>query len=119
MHTEDELLSEGEIRVEDYNERVAEGAATSSGTSYRVVETIPLWWGGVDSCNTDDRIKSELSIAFSRWLNGQIEARPDATLTENGYRVLNMRYVTKKPFGGRRKCSANGAMECYALFSLK
>ena len=116
---EDVLISDEVLEGPEFTQKVEGTLVPKDGILFRVAEVIPLWWGGVANCGSDDRMRQELSGALGRWVAVQVETRPDATLVEHGHERPALRIVTKHPIGGRRKCSVNGSMPCWAMFLKK
>jgi hypothetical protein len=108
------VISDEEITAPEHSQAEIQGEAPT-GEQQRIEETVPIWWGGVNSCYSDSRMNSELKAALSRWVKAQTEANPDATIVESGYKIHHLRHVQKSPPFGRRKCSVNGAIRCFAI----
>ncbi|MET0348495.1 MAG: hypothetical protein ABW067_01790 [Rhizobacter sp.] len=90
----------------------------SGASIYRSEGSIPLWWAGADGWSTDVRMREELDAAFHRWLDPEVQARPEALLVGSGFRITSLLAVTTKLVGGRRKCSVHGSMTCFAEFRI-
>lgn len=91
----------------------------SRAAIYRSEGAIPLWWAGVDGWANDGRMRDELDAAFHRWLDPEVQARPDALLVGSGFRITSLLAVTTKLVGGRRKCSVHESMTCFAEFRVR